>query len=60
MKKEAPNLSELVKRDFENCKKQCNELWYKTIEKHTKAKPNLIDNKNYIAIADSYKPFESN
>lgn len=60
MKKDKPKLSELVKRDFENCKKQCNELWYKTIEKHTKAKPSLIENKNYIAIADSYKLFDGN
>jgi hypothetical protein len=58
MNKEKPKLSEMVKNDFEKCRKDCLELWYSTIEKHTKAKPNLSDNKNYIAIANSYKPFE--
>lgn len=58
MKKNIQISKDIVKSDFEKCRKECLELWYKTINRHIQARPDLVDNKIYNAIANSYKPFE--
>lgn len=52
-------LSELFKKDFEEVRKKCMDLWCECIEKHIQIKPDIYKSTRYEKMAYNYKPFEN-